>query len=255
MQITQKTIGLVVDASLMRLHLAMPSGEGPWPGVLFFSDIYQLGAPMLRLANRLAGYGYVVAAPEIFHRTEVVGTVIEPDDIGRLRGNDNARRTAINAYDADAEAIVAWLSTQPKVLSEQLGCLGFCIGGHLAFRAALQPQLKATACVYPTGLTEGKLGMGVADSLQRAAEISGALMTVFGSEDPHVPPDAREMIQASLANVPGLRHQSMLFNANHTFMRDDGYRWDPELADQAWRLITGFFASHLQPAHEQLALP
>jgi len=106
MQIKQQTIGLVVDGSLMRLHLAMPVGDGPWPGVLFFSDIYQLGAPMIRLANRLAGYGYVVAAPEIFHRTEVVGTVIEPDDIGRLRGNDNARRTAINAYDADAEATV-----------------------------------------------------------------------------------------------------------------------------------------------------
>ena len=49
----------------MRLHVAQPKAEGRYPGV-FFSDIYQLGEPMLRLANRLAGYGYVVAAPEIF---------------------------------------------------------------------------------------------------------------------------------------------------------------------------------------------
>ena len=90
-------------------HLARPVEQGPWPGLVFYSDIYQLGDPMLRLANRLAGYGFVVAAPEIFHRLEPVGTVIEPDAIGRLRGNDAARRTEIAAYDADAEALLSWL--------------------------------------------------------------------------------------------------------------------------------------------------
>lgn len=246
MKIQQQSVGLIVDCSLMRLHVAMPIGDGPWPGVLFFSDIYQLGDPMIRLANRLAGYGYLVAAPEIFHRTELVGTVIEPDDLGRLRGNDNARRTSIEAYDADAKEALAWLLAHPKVSTECLGCLGFCIGGHLAFRAALLPQLRATACVYPTGLQDGQLGIGVADSLQRVGEIRGALLSIFGSEDPHVPKDARETICSALASVPHLQHQSMLFEANHTFMRDDGYRWDPKLADEAWNKIIGFLHSYLQ---------
>ena len=104
MRIEQQTIGLTVDDSLMRVHLARPVEQGPWPGLMFYSDIYQLGDPILRLANRLAGYGFVVAAPEIFHRLEPVGTVIEPDAIGRLRGNDAARRTEIAASDADAQA-------------------------------------------------------------------------------------------------------------------------------------------------------
>ena len=95
MRIEQQTIGLTVDDSLMRIHVARPVAPGPWPGILFYSDIYQLGDPILRLANRLAGYGFVVAAPEIFHRVEPVGTVIEPDAVGRLRGNDAARRTRI----------------------------------------------------------------------------------------------------------------------------------------------------------------
>ena len=68
MRIEQQTIGLTVDDSLMRVHVARPTGDGPHPGIVFYSDIYQLGDPMLRLANRLAGYGFVVAAPEIFHR-------------------------------------------------------------------------------------------------------------------------------------------------------------------------------------------
>ena len=65
MRIEQQTIGLTVDDGLMRVHLARPVEQGPWPGLMFYSDIYQLGDPMLRLANRLVGYGFVVAAPEI----------------------------------------------------------------------------------------------------------------------------------------------------------------------------------------------
>ena len=154
MRIEQETIGLTVDDSLMRVHVARPVGTGPWPGILFYSDIYQLGGPILRLANRLAGYGFVVAAPEIFHRIEPVGSVIEPDAIGRLRGNDAARRTEIAQHDADADAVLQWLSADAGVDAERLGALGFCIGGHLAFRAALRLQVKATpASIRPACTT------------------------------------------------------------------------------------------------------
>lgn len=242
MRIEQQTIGLTVDDSLMRVHVARPVGGGPHPGILFYSDIYQLGDPILRLANRLAGYGFVVAAPEIFHRLEPVGTVIQPDAIGRLRGNDAARRTDIAAFDADAVALSQWLAADRDVDAGRLGAVGFCIGGHLAFRAALQVDVKATACLYPTGLHDGQLGRGRADSLQRAAEIQGALFTVFGTEDPHVPSDAREQILQALS---GLRHETHLYEAHHTFMRDDGWRWDPELADRAWAAVLSFLKGEL----------
>ena len=243
MRMEQQTIGLTVDDSLMRVHVARPVGAGPWPGVLFYSDIYQLGDPMLRLANRLAGYGFVVAAPEIFHRIEPISSVICPDAIGRLRGNDDARRTEISAYDADAETVLRWLSNDAAVDASCLGSLGLCIGGHLAFRAALRPEVKASVCLYPTGLQNGKLGRGLADSLQRASEIQGAVLTVFGSEDPHVPAEARDQIVQALAHQ---NHQTLLFEANHTFLRDDGWRWDPELADQAWSAVIAFLRRELR---------
>ena len=242
MRIEQQTIGMTVDDSLMRVHVAKPVGGGPHPGVLFYSDIYQLGDPILRLANRLAGYGFVVVAPEIFHRLEPVGTVIEPDAMGRLRGNDAARRSDIAAFDADAVALLKWLAADGDVDAGRLGAMGFCIGGHLALRAAFQDNVKATACLYPTGLQNGKLGRGVADSLQRVAEIQGALFTLFGTEDPHVPSDAREQILQALS---GLRHETHLYEANHTFMRDDGWRWDPELADRAWADMLSFLKREL----------
>ena len=239
MQITKRNVELRVDNSLMRLYVVAPKPTGRYPGILFYSDIYQLGGAIARLVDRLAGYGYVVAAPEIFHRLEPVGTVIEPDDLGRMRGNDAARRTAIADYDADARAVIDWLRQENTVVPDQIGTMGFCIGGHLAFRAALQPDLKAAVCCYPTGIHNGKLGQGIADTLQRVGEVKGAVLMVFGTLDPHVPEAGRQTIVQALADT-SITHKTLLYEADHTFMRDDGYRYDPEAADVAWVEITTF---------------
>lgn len=240
MQINRRNLGLTVNDNLMRVYMAAPKAAGAYPGIVFYSDIYQLGRPITRLADRLAGYGYVVAAPEIFHRIEPIGTVIEPDDLGRLRGNDAARRTAIADYDADARAVIDLLKAEEGVMAEQIGAMGFCIGGHLAFRAALQPEVKATVCCYPTGMHNGKLGRGVADTLQRVGDVKGNVLMIFGLLDPHVPEDGRNAIAHALSNA-GASHTILLYNADHTFMRDDGDRYDPAATDRAWSEITAFF--------------
>jgi carboxymethylenebutenolidase len=240
MQITKRNAELRVDDSLMRLYVASPKPAGQYPGIVFYSDIYQLGGAITRLADRLAGYGYVVAAPEIFHRIEPVGTVIEPDDLGRMRGNDAARRTAIAAYDADARAVIDFLKQESTVIPDQIGAMGFCIGGHLAFRAAFQPEIKAAACCYPTGIHNGKLGKGIADTLQRMSEVKGEVLMVFGTLDPHVPEAGRQAIVQALINH-SVAHALLVCEADHTFMRDDGYRFDPAAADAAWAEITAFF--------------
>jgi carboxymethylenebutenolidase len=239
MQTIKRNIDLKVDDSLMRVYIASPKTPGTYPAIIFYSDIYQLGSPMIRLVNYLAGFGYIVAAPEIFHRLEPVGSVIEPDDIGRMRGNDDARRTLVSEYDRDCQAMLDFLKAENSV--SQIGTLGFCIGGHLAFRAAFHNDIKAAVCCYPTGIPGGKLGKGVADSIHRVGEINGKLLLVFGTLDPHIPEaDRKSLLQAlSLAKVS---HQVRMYEAEHTFMRDDGYRYDSVAATAAWREITNFLS-------------
>ena len=65
---------------------------------------------------------------------------------------------------------------------------------------------------------------------------------MFGTFDPHVPLEGREQILAALDSA-GVKHKSLLYEADHTFMRNDGYRYDPEAADEAWSEIIEFFES------------
>lgn len=225
----------------MRTFVAAPKREGKYPGILFYSDIFQLTGPMLRSTLRLAGYGFVVAAPEIYHRIEPAGTVIPFDDEGRDRGMAGAAHTAVADFDADARAVLDYLNQHPGVERGKLGVGGFCIGGHLAFRAALQPDVLATVCFYGTGIHNGKLGMDDdAGSLERASDIRGELLMIFGTLDPHVPEEGRAKIQETLT-CAGTKFSMSLYPAEHAFMRDEGPRYDPEITDQAWSEMIEFF--------------
>ena len=235
MIITSGYVQIPTSGAPMRTFIAAPAAEGKYAGMWCYSDIFQLSGPMLRSCARLAGYGFVVAAPEIYHRVELAGTVIPFDDAGRDRGMGDAGKTPV----ADCRAGLDWLGAHAKVARGQLGVMGFCIGGHLAFRAALQPDVRATVCFYGTGIHNGKLGKDTnAGSLERAQEIQGELLMIFGSNDPHVPGEGRVKIAESLKNA-GVRHRIQIFPAEHAFMRDEGARFDPEATDLAFAEMIG----------------
>lgn len=217
----------------IRAVLIAPAGAGPWPGLLFCTDIFQLTESTLRTARRLAAYGYVVCVPEIYPHGELAGVALEFDDAGKRAGQAGAAATPVAQFDADRVAVLDFLQQRPEVTD--LYATGFCIGGHLAFRAALDPRVAATVCFYPTGLQDGTLGADAdAGSLARAGEIRGRLMVVFGAQDPHVPPAARVRILGALYDA-GLDDLELHVYATgeHAFMRDVGERHDPVLTDLA----------------------
>lgn len=223
-----------VDGLQMRSLFVHPAGEGTWPGIVFYSDIFQLTEPTLRWCARLAGHGFVVLAPEIYHRLEPAGTVLPFDDRGKDRGQADAEASPVADFDADIRSSLDFLAVHQKVAVGQLGAAGHCTGGHIAFRAALAPEVKATACWYATGLHDGKLGKDRdAGTLARASEASGELLMIFGTEDPHTPDHGRRTIKAAL-DESGARYQWRLYHAAHAFGRDEGDRYDPEATDAAF---------------------
>jgi carboxymethylenebutenolidase len=95
MLVSTENVDLTAPHSPMRMFVASPHAGGNYPGILCYSDIFQLSGPMLRACTRLAGYGFVIAAPEIYHRSEPLGAVIPFDDAGRTRGLEDAAKTPV----------------------------------------------------------------------------------------------------------------------------------------------------------------
>src|SRR3954471_9475357 len=107
--VSREYVDVPVDGRMMRTFVAAPRSPGPHPGVVFYSDIFQLTDSTLRWCVRLAGHGFVVAAPEIYHRLEPPGTVLGFDDEGKVRGQADAEALTTAEFDADVAAALAWL--------------------------------------------------------------------------------------------------------------------------------------------------
>ncbi len=160
------------------------------------------------------------------------------DQAGSDRGNELKYRKPVEAYDADAQAVIDHLMTRPDSTGS-VGALGICLGGHLAFRAGFDKRVRATVCFYATDLHKASLGHGD-DSLQRAGELSGELMMIWGRQDPHVPLEGRMTILERL-NASQVRMNWLEVNGAHAFLRDEGARYDPELAHTLYSFVLALF--------------
>lgn len=246
MLIQSHIVDLDTPSGLMRSYVHRPAAPGRYPALLFYSEIFQQTGPIERAARLLAGHGYIVFVPEVFHELNPIGTVLAYDDAGRNKGNADKAAKPVEHYDSDNRALIAHIQTLAD-WNGHIGAIGFCIGGHLAFRAALQPEVEATACFYATDLhTDTIPNRPGQHSLERCAEIQGELMMIWGKQDNHIPAAGRAQVHQALA-AAGLNFTWHEFNAQHAFMRDEGERYDPALAMLGYRMSLDLFSRTLWP--------
>jgi carboxymethylenebutenolidase len=242
---SDETADIGTAAGMMRLHLFRPALEGHYPGVVLFSEIYQVTEPIRRLAAFVAGLGHMVAVPEVYHEYEPAGTVLRYDPSGTDRGNALKTTKQVAAFDDDAHATLDFLQQHPAC-NGRLGSMGVCLGGHLAYRAALDARVSAAACFYATDMHAGSLGAGKQDdSLARMDALKVETLFVWGRQDPHVPFAGRQRIRERLEAV-GANYEWHEVNAAHAFLRDEGPRYDPALFLQAMGWVQALFARTLQ---------
>ncbi len=238
---------LQTPSGLMRTHVFRPVAGGSYPGIVLFSEIFQVTGPIRRTAAFLAAQGFLVAVPEIFHEFEPLGRVLAYDTAGTDRGNWCKINKPLAAYDADTDAVVAFLQEHP-LCTGKLGAMGICIGGHLNFRACFHPGILAGVSFYATDIHKLEahprgLGLGMADdSLERARRgaVHGELLMIWGRQDPHVPFEGRMQIHRVLEEA-GTNYQWLEFNAAHAFLRDEGPRYNPVLAQQSMQVAVELF--------------
>src|ERR1041385_9021148 len=74
-----ETVDIATPYGPMRTYLFRPAAEGRYPGILLYSEIFQVTGPIRRTAAMLASHGFLVAVPEIYHELEPAGTVLAYD--------------------------------------------------------------------------------------------------------------------------------------------------------------------------------
>ena len=104
-----ESIEIQTPTGPMRTLISRPAAPGKYPGIVLFSEIFQITGPIRRTAAQFASNGFVVAVPEIYHEFEPAGTVLAYDQAGADRGNALKTAKELASYDADARAVLAYL--------------------------------------------------------------------------------------------------------------------------------------------------
>lgn len=244
MIIQKQTHDIETATGTMRTYVYRPEAEGKFPCIIFYSEIFQQTSPIARTAAIMAGHGFVVLVPEVFHELNPIGTVLGYDDAGKDKGNQDKWTKPLEHHDSDTDALVKFAKSQ-AYCTGKIGTMGVCIGGHLAYRAALNNNILAASCLYATDIHSGDLPSEEGnDSLSRTKDINAELQMIWGKQDPHVPNEGRAKIHLNLIES-GNHFSWHEFNAQHAFMRDEGERYDPQLALRVYGMAVELFSRTL----------
>lgn len=235
----------------MRLYVFHPKipnyPKVKFPGVLVWSEIYQVTGPVSRFAKDIAGQGFIVVAPSIYHNFEGPEPLAY-DVEGTDKGNEYKIKKPLKSYDEDSSLAVDYLKSL-STCNGKIGATGMCLGGHLAYRSALDPRVSATVCFFATDIHNHALGAGMNDdSLERCGDIKGEIIMIFGCKDNHVPLEGRDLIRSEMRK----KNIDMTFieinDAQHAFVRDElsKGRYDPATTKNCFEWLLELFNRKLK---------
>jgi carboxymethylenebutenolidase len=213
-----KTADGVADAYLTR-----PDGDGEYPGVLFVIDAFGLRPRIEEMADRIAGQGYVVLAPNTLYRAGRAPVLPMPDftDPDNRAGFMQSVRPLIEQLTLDAvlrdgEAYLDFLSDHA---TEPVGITGYCMGARVGWRiaAAYPDRVKALG-----GFHGGGLATDAPESPHRSAgQLAADVYFGHADQDQSMTPEQIATLNEALDQA-GVRYRAEVYEgALHGYTMSD----------------------------------
>lgn len=213
-------------------YIARPEGDAK-AAVIVIQEIFGVNPGIRQKCDKLAAEGYIALAPDLFWRLKP-GITLDPDVpaeftealdwMGKFDQDQGVR---------DIQAAITYLREAEG--AAKVGCVGYCLGGRLAFMTAARTDIDASVGYY---------GVGIDGLLSEAAAITTPVMLHIPTADGFVPPETQAAMHAGLdghAQVTLHDYEGL----DHGFATEVGKRRDEAAATLADSRTSAFFAEHL----------
>lgn len=214
-------------------YVAEPSGA-PTAAVIVIQEIFGLNEGMRRKCDHWASLGYLAFAPDLFWRLQP-GVELDPDipeqfqqALGLMGRFD--QDTGIRDIEATIKAARQRLGGRGKV-----GCVGYCLGGRLAFMTSARTDIDASVGYY---------GVGIDNLLREKHAISHPVMLHIAGADHFVGPEIQKAMHEGLDDHPKVVLHDYP-GMDHGFAAEMGKRRNEEGARLADSRTEALFAENL----------
>ncbi len=224
----------VSDGTEMRVYVSRPSSPGKHPGIVVYHEAFGVNPHVRDVVDRFAREGYVAIAPELFHRT---GVGIEGDynDFTGMQKHFTAIKEDL--VEADVRASYNWLIGDSSVDANRTACIGFCMGGRIAFQTNTILPVKAAVSFYGGSIAESFVG--------RIPQLHGAALMFWGGRDKRILPEHIHSIIQGFRSANKQYTNIVFSDAEHGFFNDARTTYHKESAEQAWPLLLHFLRTHV----------
>ncbi len=216
-----------------KAYLAEPDG-GPRGAIVVIQEIFGVNEGIRRKCDHWASLGYLALAPDLFWRLEP-GVELDPDvpeEFQRALGLMQKFNQDQGIRDIEASLREA-RSRLPE--GGKVGCVGYCLGGRLAFMTSARTDVDASVGYY---------GVGLDNLLHEKNAIANPLMLHIACEDHFVPKEQQQAIHRGLdGHVRVTIHDYP--GEDHGFAAEMGNRRSEQAAQLADRRTEAFFAEHV----------
>lgn len=209
-------------------YLATPPG-GSGPGLIVIQEWWGLTDHIAELADRFAAAGFVALAPDLYGGA----TTHDAAEASRLMQELPVEQAA-----KDLSGAVDYLRGLDSVSGEQVGAIGFCMGGGFVLSLAAREgdRIGAAVCFY-----------GVLQTDPDWSGLTAALQGHFGERDDFVPVDKARQLFDRIGEATGRQPELHVYPAGHAFLNDQNLlgTYDAEQAGVAWDRAVEFLRANL----------
>src|SRR3954471_631776 len=206
--------------------LAMPSGKGPYPGVLVLQEWWGMNDHIKDITSRLANEGFTALAVDMYD--------------GKVTKNPEEAKGLMMAMDKAAAleklyGAVRFLKNDPNV--SNVGVMGFCMGGFRSLSlACTNRDVKAAVPFY---------GSVPPDSL--LSQLRSPILYFYGEKDEHIPASEIDRLENFMKSA-GKRAEVVRYpDADHAFFNDTRKEvYNAKDAKDAWTRALGFLRKNLE---------
>lgn len=214
-------------------YQAQPSGAAR-AAIVVIQEIFGVNEGIRRKCDHWASLGYLALAPDLFWRLRP-GVELDPDvesefkEALDLMGEFNQDQ-GIRDVEATIREARKHLPGKGKV-----GCVGYCLGGRLAFMTSARTDVDASVGYY---------GVGIDNLLREKNAISRPLMLHIAGADHFVDQPTQRKMHEGLDDHPKVTLHDYP-GEDHGFAAEMGKRRSEEAARLADQRTEEFFARHL----------
>ena len=246
---TDTTVGMTCEVvkitgangDQINAYVARPTGNGPFPGMVFVHHILGWDEWSWETTRRLAQHGYATILPNLFFRNGH-GT---PEEIaGAIRGAGGPPDSQVVG---DVGGALAYLRSQPYS-NQKVGVMGPCSGGRHAFLAACSLGDQVDACVELWGgnvVQSEPTPQRPVSPHTLTAGLTAPLLGLFGNDDQNPPPAQVDTHEAELKRLGKAYEFHRYDGAAHGFFYYDRPMFRQEAAVDGWNKVWEFLPKHL----------